>query len=61
MSAIDQAANAARFIQDRTHEAHFDELLWMIRQKRDQAASQVSEWEELRDLASAIKEHTWGQ
>jgi L-lactate dehydrogenase complex protein LldF len=58
MSVIDQAANAARFIQDRTHEAHFDELLWMIRQKRDQAASQVPEWEELRDLASAIKEYT---
>jgi L-lactate dehydrogenase complex protein LldF len=58
MSAVDQAANAARFIQDRTHEAHFDELLWMIRQKRDHEALQVPEWEELRDLASAIKEHT---
>ena len=57
-SVVDQAANAARFIQDRTHEAHFDELLWMIRQKRDHEALQVPEWEELRDLASAIKEHT---
>ena len=55
---VDQAANAARFIQDTTHEAHFDELLWMIRRKRDQAALQVPEWEQLRDLASAIKEHT---
>ena len=58
MSAIDQAANASQFIEDKTHEAHFDELLWMIRQKRDQAALQVPEREELRDLASAIKEHT---
>jgi L-lactate dehydrogenase complex protein LldF len=58
MSAIDQAENAARFIDDKTHEAHFDELIWMIRQKRDAAAAQVPEWEQLRDLASAIKEHT---
>jgi L-lactate dehydrogenase complex protein LldF len=58
MSVIDQEANAARFIEDRTREAHFDELLWMIRQKRDAAAAQVPEWEQLRDLASAIKEHT---
>ena len=57
-SVIHQAANAAKFIEDRTHEAHFDELLWMIRQKRDDAALQVPEWEQLRDLASAIKEHT---
>jgi len=55
---VNQAANAAKFIEDRTHEAHFDELLWMIRQKRDEAALQVPEWEQLRDLASAIKEHT---
>src|SRR6202008_4845311 len=58
MSVIDQEANATRFIQDKTHEAHFDELLWMIRQKRDAAASQGPEWEQLRDLGSAIKEHT---
>ncbi len=58
MSAVDQAENAAKFIEDKTHEAHFDELLWMIRQKRDAAALEVPEWEQLRDLASAIKEHT---
>jgi L-lactate dehydrogenase complex protein LldF len=32
--------------------------LWQIRQKRDHAASQVPEWEELRDLAARIKQHT---
>jgi L-lactate dehydrogenase complex protein LldF len=58
MSAVDQAKNAEEFIQDKTHEARFDELIWMLRQKRDEAASQVPEWEQLRDLASAIKEHT---
>ena len=58
MSVINQAANAARFVEDQTHEPHFDELIWMLRRKRDQAALQVPEWEQLRDLASAIKEHT---
>jgi L-lactate dehydrogenase complex protein LldF len=58
MSAIDQAKNAAEFIEDKSHEPRFDELIWMLRQKRDEAALQVPEWEQLRDLASAIKEHT---
>jgi L-lactate dehydrogenase complex protein LldF len=58
MSVIDQAAHAARFVEDQTHEPHFDELIWMLRRKRDAAALQVPEWEQLRDLASAIKEHT---
>jgi L-lactate dehydrogenase complex protein LldF len=58
VNPVDQAKNAAEFIADKTHEAHFDELIWMLRRKRDEAALQVPEWEELRDLASAIKEHT---
>jgi L-lactate dehydrogenase complex protein LldF len=45
MSAVDQARNAAQFIEDKTHEARFDELIWMLRQKRDEAALQVPEWE----------------
>lgn len=35
-----------------------DKALWYVRQKRDHAASQVKGWEELRNLASAIKAHT---
>ena len=58
MKAIDQAKNAAAFIEDRTHEQHLDQLLWMMRTRRDEAASRVPEWEQLRDLASQIKEHT---
>jgi len=58
MSIVDQAKNAAEFVEDETREAHFDELIWRLRQKRDAAALQVPEWEQLRDLASAIKEHT---
>ncbi|HEX4165898.1 MAG TPA: IS630 family transposase, partial [Bryobacteraceae bacterium] len=58
MSRIDQAANAVKFLEDKTHEHHFDRLMWSIREARDRAASQVPEWEQLRDLGSAIKEHT---
>ncbi len=32
-----------------------DETLWWVRQKRDHAAKQIPEWEELRELASVIK------
>ena len=35
-----------------------DERLWDLRQKRDREMHGLAEWEELRDLASAIKEHT---
>lgn len=58
MSVIDQAKNAAGFMEDQTHEQHFDQLLWMMRTRRDEAARRVPEWEQLRDLASGIKEHT---
>jgi len=58
MNTVDQAENAAEFINDRTHEQHLDQLLWMLRTRRDGAASRVPEWEQLRDLASQIKEHT---
>jgi L-lactate dehydrogenase complex protein LldF len=58
MNVIDQAKNAAAFIEDRTHEQHLDKLLWMMRTRRDEAARRVPEWEQLRDLASQIKEHT---
>jgi L-lactate dehydrogenase complex protein LldF len=58
MSVVDQAKNAVAFMEDRTHEQHLDQLLWMMRTRRDEAASRVPEWEQLRDLASQIKEHT---
>src|SRR4029077_13724409 len=35
-----------------------DERLWDLRQKRDREMHGIAEWEELRTLASAIKEHT---
>ncbi len=35
-----------------------DERLWDLRQKRDLQMQAIPEWEELRELASTIKEHT---
>jgi L-lactate dehydrogenase complex protein LldF len=58
MNAVDQAKNAEAFLADTVHEERLDKLLWMMRMRRDAAAKQVPEWEELRILASEIKEHT---
>jgi L-lactate dehydrogenase complex protein LldF len=55
---IDQAEAAARFIAAPAHEKMHDERLWDLRQKRDREMEHIPEWEELRSLASAIKEHT---
>jgi L-lactate dehydrogenase complex protein LldF len=55
---IDQARNALAFLEDDTHEHAFDALIWGLRERRDAAAREVPEWEQLRTLASEIKEHT---
>ena len=58
MSPVNQARNAEAFLEDAVHEERLDKLLWLMRMRRDAAARQVPEWEELRTLASEIKEHT---
>src|SRR5919202_3711 len=35
-----------------------DQTLWFVRQKRDRMAYRLPEWEELRELASQIKNHS---
>ena len=55
---IDQAEAAARFIAAPEHEQMHDARLWDLRQKRDREMHVIPEWETLRALASAIKEHT---
>jgi L-lactate dehydrogenase complex protein LldF len=55
---VDQAEAAARFIAAPQHLQMHDERLWDLRQKRDREMHGIPEWEELRSLASAIKEHT---
>lgn len=51
------AAKAAVFIKNEARTDWHDESLWFVRTKRDNAAHRLPEWEELRDLASAIKDH----
>jgi len=56
---VNVAKNAARFIdEDHIHEKEHDKNLWNARVKRDRIAATIPEWEELRELASKIKEHT---
>ena len=55
---VNQGEAANRFIAATQHEKMHDERLWDLRQKRDRVMHHIPEWEELRSLASAIKEHT---
>jgi L-lactate dehydrogenase complex protein LldF len=52
------ATSAGRFIRNRAQEQWHNETLWFVRQKRDNMAMRIPEWEELRELASRIKMHT---
>ena len=55
---IDQVEASVRFIAASEHEKAHDERLWDMRLRRDSAAHALPEWEDMRALASAIKEHT---
>jgi L-lactate dehydrogenase complex protein LldF len=58
MKRVDHAEASSVFLKSRTHAEFHDQRLWDLRQKRDREAHGIPEWEELRNLASAIKEHT---
>ena len=51
-------AEAAAFIANPKRASWHDQTLWFVRAKRDRAASTIPEWEELREAASRIKQHT---
>jgi L-lactate dehydrogenase complex protein LldF len=55
---ISHAEAARQFISDEPRTNWHDETLWFVRQKRDKAAHALPEWETLRTLASAIKDHS---
>ncbi|WP_310391838.1 lactate utilization protein B [Hymenobacter sp.] len=46
------------FLLDAERTTWHDETLWMVRQKRDRAVYALPEFQELRELASQIKDHT---
>jgi len=49
---------AEAFNADESRTNWHDETLWFVRQKRDRAAFSIPEWEQLRQWASDIKDHT---
>ncbi|MGD8608420.1 MAG: 4Fe-4S ferredoxin, partial [Myxococcales bacterium] len=53
----DHPTKAAKFIENQERAAWHDQSLWLVRAKRDKAASAIPEWEKLRALASQIKLH----
>lgn len=58
MKAETHERAAARFIEDEARTDWHEETLWFVRQKRDLASGTVPEWEQLREWASEIKNHT---
>ena len=58
MRPVDHAEASSHFIEATAHLEFHDRRLWDLRLKRDREAHGIAEWEELRNLASAIKEHT---
>ena len=58
MKRIDHAEGSSRFIKAKDHIEFHDRRLWDLRKKRDRETEAMPEWESLRSLASAIKEHT---
>jgi L-lactate dehydrogenase complex protein LldF len=57
VTRIDHAEASSKFIEAKEHVEFHDKRLWDLRQKRDREVEAIPEWEELRGLASAIKEH----
>lgn len=51
------AQRAATFVSNTERMQWHDEALWAVRSKRDLAAQGIPEWEQLRELASQIKDN----
>jgi L-lactate dehydrogenase complex protein LldF len=49
---------AARFVEDSDRTSWHDDTLWHVRKRRDVAVYRVPEFQQLRETASAIKDHT---
>ncbi len=55
---MDHPTEAAQFIANGGRVRWHDAAVWSARQRRDNAARSVPEWETLRELAARIKQHT---
>jgi L-lactate dehydrogenase complex protein LldF len=54
----DHAENASDFVAIPGRAHWHDQSLWFVRSKRDKIAATLPEWEELRQRAAGIKQHT---
>ena len=54
----DHASLSKVFNRDFNRVSWHDETLWFVRTKRDRAAHGIPEWEQLREYASRIKDHS---
>ena len=52
------ARAAKKFLSNGPRTEWHNQALWYVRQKRDLQKDEITDWEDLRDQASAIKEHT---
>lgn len=48
---------ASEFLEDSAKSKWHDETLWFVRDKRDTISKSIPEWEQLRELASQIKDN----
>ena len=53
----EHAQKSAEFIKDESRTDWHDEALWYVRSKRDRAAHSIAEREQLRELASQVKDN----
>lgn len=58
MKQVNQVKLGAEFIADTPHRESNDRCLWAARMRRDKVANTLPEWEEMRELASGIKEYS---
>ena len=58
MKAIDHVKGSREFLASVSHQEFLDQRLWSLRQLRDAQMKAHPEWQQLRTLASEIKEHT---
>ena len=58
MKRVDHAKLSEKYLAQENNIAFHNKRLWQLRLDRDKETRSIPEWEELRSLASAIKEHT---
>ena len=58
MKQVNQVKKSEAFLKDEAHRVSHDKNLWAARMRRDKAAWEITEWEEVRDYDSIVKRHT---